>query len=246
MFFLKKLISYFILPPGIIILVLLFISYLTKGRERFASRLSFATAILLYAISIEPVKDFLYRPLDFAYKKPEVVHADVIVVLGGGTYNNKELKGSSYKRAVEGYLLYKKLGVPVVLSGGTSTGLTPESLIMKDILIDLGIDERFIYADTRSRDTLENAAYVQEICSQINCKRVVLITSGFHMRRAVRTFREFGFEVIPYPVDIRYEGIYNIYSYFPKYTTLRDSTIALREYLGILYYYVALSIIRGI
>ncbi len=246
MFFLKKLISYLILPPGIIILTLLFIAYLTRGRERFASRLSFVTAILLYAISIEPVKDFLFRPLDFAYKKPKEINADVIVVLGGGTYNNKELKGSSFKRAVEGYLLYKKLGVPLVLSGGASSGLTPESLVMKNLILKLGADERFIYADTKSRDTMENAAYVQEICGQINCKRIVLVTSGFHMRRAVKTFREFGFEVIPYPVDIRYEGIYNIYSYFPKYTTLKESTIALREYLGIIYYHVALSIIRGI
>ncbi len=246
MFFLKKLISYFILPPGLIILVLLFISYLTKGRERLASRLSFATAILLYAISIEPVKDFLYRPLDFAYRKPESVQADVIVVLGGGTYNNRELKGSSFKRVIEGFLLYKELSVPIVLSGGASTGLTPESLIMKNLLMEFGVDERFIYADTKSRDTMENAIYVQEICRQINCKRILLVTSGFHMRRAVRTFREFGFEVIPYPVDIRYEGVYNLYSYFPKYTTLKDSTIALREYIGILYYYVALNMIKGI
>jgi len=246
LFFLKKALTYFILPPGLLILILLFISYLTKGRERFASRLSFATAILIYAISIEPVKDFLYRPLESGFERPDNPQGDVIVVLGGGVYNNRELKGSSYKRLMEGFILYKSLSVPVILSGGASEGIVPEAVVMKDILLNLGVDERFIYADTKSRDTMENAAYVQDICSQINCKRIILVTSAFHMRRSVRTFREFGFDVVPHPVDLRYEGIYNIYSYFPKYSVFRDSVIAIREYLGLLYYTVALNVLRGI
>lgn len=246
MFFFKKLVGYLLLPPGILIAVFLLIAFLTRGKVRFVQVLSLLSAFLLYAISIEPVKDYLIKPLESSFKRSVNLKGDIIIVLGGGAYDAGELKESSFKRTVEAYILHKRTGAPLVLSGGSISGKVPESIIMKRLLLELGVKEKAIHADIRSRNTMENAFFVQEICKKIGCSSVILVTSAFHMRRAVRTFSEFGFDVQPYPVDFRYDGDYTIYSYIPKYSVFKDSVVALREYMGILYYNIIFGFVRRI
>lgn len=237
MFFLKKIVSYFILPPGLYILVFLLTGLLNRKR-RFVRFLSFSSALTLYLISVEPFKDLLYYPLERGLRVPERPEGDVIVILGGGTYNSGVLKPASYKRLIAGYRLHLRTGIPIVLSGGAATGIVPEAVVMKRILLDLGIDGSYIYTDTKSRDTRENAVYVKRICRDLGCGRIILITSAFHMKRALMTFRKEGLEVTPYPTDFRFEGRYNLYSLFPKHSVFYDSVIAIREYLGIVFYRV--------
>ena len=246
MFFLKKFIGHLLLPPGLLIAVFLLIAFLTRKKIRLVQVLSLLSAFILYAISIEPVKDFLIKPLESSFKRPTNLRGNIIVVLGGGIYDIGELKESSFKRTVKAYILHKRTGAPLVLSGGSVSGKVPESLIMKRLLLELGVEEKAIHADTKSKNTMENALFVREICKKISCSSVILVTSAFHMRRAVRTFSEFGFDVQPYPVDFRYDGDYTIYSYIPKYSVFKDSVAALREYMGILYYNTIFGFVRRI
>jgi len=235
MFFLKKLISYLILPPGIYIVLFLVIA--TLGRKK---KLVYMPAVLgalsMYLISIEPVKDLLFLPLERGLKQPSVVQGDVIVVLGGGAYNSGYLKASSYKRLISGFLLHRRTGKPIILSGGASIGAIPEARIMRELLVEFGVSKGDIYADLRSRDTYENAKYVKELCAQIGCSRIILVTSAFHMRRASRVFEKAGLKVQPFPTDFKFEGKYNLYSLFPKYSVFYDSSIAIREHIGTLFY----------
>lgn len=235
MFLLKKLVSYFLIPPGVYVLVFL-LAGLLSGKRRVLRYLCFLSALTLYLISIEPFKDLLYYPLEGNMKVPRNVRGDVIVVLGGGVYNSGVLKASSLKRLIAGYKLHLKTGYPIILSGGKGTGLVPEAEVMKRILLDLGVEEELVYTDIKSRDTKENALYVKRICEKIGCSKVILVTSAFHMRRASREFRKAGLRVVPYPADFRFEGRYNLYSLFPKYSVFYDSAVAIREYLGLLFY----------
>ena len=100
MFFAKKIISYFILPPGIYIVLFLLIYLLSKRKT--VKYISLLSALSLYLISIEPVKDLLLLPLENMYKKPKVLKGDIIVVLGGGAYNTGYLKEDSTKRLITG------------------------------------------------------------------------------------------------------------------------------------------------
>lgn len=234
-FFLKKLISYFILPPGIFIISFLAIYIFTK--QKIVKKLALFSALSLYLISIEPVKDLLIFPLESAYKAPQTFYADAIVVLGGGVYNNGKLKSSSYKRLITGFLLHRNMDVPIILSGGAAINTIPEASVMRELLKAFGVKEDKIFTDVKSRDTAENAKYVKEICEKkLKCRKIVLVTSGFHMIRAVNTFKKMGIEVIPYPTDLKFEGKYNVYSLFPKYSVLYDSAIAIREYIGLVFY----------
>ena len=237
MFLIKKLVSYFLLPPGIYIIAFLLIGFLSRKR-RLVKFISYGSALTLYLISVEPFKDILFYPLERGFKEPKEIKGDVIVVLGGGVYNSGVLKGRSLKRLIAGYRIHMITGNPIILSGGKGIGMVPEADVMKKILLDLGVDEDYVFVDSKSRDTWENAIYVKRICERIGCSKVILVTSAFHMRRALWTFRKAGVDAVPYPTDFRFEGRYNLYSIFPKYSVFFDSATAIREYLGLVYYRV--------
>ncbi len=233
-FFLKKLLSLILLPPTLFIILFLIIAVVSK--RKVVSLLSFFGAFGLYLLSVEPVKDMLYKPLEEAYPVPREVQADVLVVLGGGSYNTGILKEDSMKRLLTGFILHKRYNLTIILSGGASIGNLPEAEVMKQLLEELGVDKSKIFTEVRSRDTFENAKYVKEICEKHNFQRVVLITSAYHMPRAVETFMKAGLEVIPYPTDFKQDKRYNLYSFIPKMGVLNDSYKALREHLGGLAY----------
>ncbi|MEJ5173392.1 MAG: YdcF family protein, partial [Hydrogenothermaceae bacterium] len=121
---------------------------------------------------------------------------------------------------------------------------TGSSEVMKNVLIELGVDRSSIFTDVYSRDTLGNAHFTKKICDQKGFKSIILITSAYHMPRSVLTFKEAGLTVIPYPTDFKMDKRYTIYSYFPKMNVLQDSTKAIREYIGLVGYYIHLKLFR--
>jgi uncharacterized SAM-binding protein YcdF (DUF218 family) len=234
MFFLKKLITHFILPPGLLVIAFAVLGLLTK--RKLAKLIAFSFALFVYLLSIEPVKDVLYKPLEEAYPVPSKPEGDAIVILGGGAYNTGILKEDSTKRLLTGFVLHKQTDLPIILSGGASIGVLPEAEVMKGLLLTLGVDKGKIYTDVNSRNTEENAQEVKKLCERMGCRRVVLVTSAYHMRRAVLSFQKAGLEVVPYPTDFKRDMKYNLYSLLPKMGVFADSYKALREYLGLVWY----------
>lgn len=237
MFFLKKLITFFILPPGVFVVVFFLIAILRR-KQKVILTLSLSCGIIIYLLSIEPVKDFLLSPLEEKYKRPATVEGDVIVVLGGGSYNTGVLTDDSLKRLLTGFVLQKRLNIPIILSGGSAITSLPESEVMKTVLIELGVDKSKIYTDKNSRDTIGNAVFTRKMCETNRFRKVILVTSAYHMPRSVLSFKQVGLDVIPYPTDFKMDKKYNIYSFFPKMNVLQDSTKAIREYIGFLSYYI--------
>ena len=235
MFFLKKLITFLVLPPGTFILAFLLVGLLSK-KNKIVRVISFGSALLIYILSIEPTKDLLYKPLETAYPIPFNPDGDAIVVLGGGAYNTGVLKEDSTKRLLTGFIIHKQTGLPIILSGGAPMSALPEAEVMKSLLLSLGVDKGSIYTETKSRDTEGNAKEVKLLCERLRCKKVILVTSAYHMKRSVLSFEQVGLNVIPYPTDFKRDLSYNLYSFMPKMGVLADSYKALREYLGLLWY----------
>jgi uncharacterized SAM-binding protein YcdF (DUF218 family) len=234
MFFLKKLITHFILPPGLLIIAFAVLGISTK--RKLAKLLAFSFALFVYLLSVEPIKDLLYKPLEDAYPVPSKPEGDAIVILGGGAYNTGILKEDSTKRLLTGFVLHKQTNLPIILSGGASIGALPEAEVMKGLLLTLGVDKGKIYTEVNSKDTEENAQEVKKLCERLRCKRVVLVSSAYHMKRAVLAFQKAGLEVVPYPTDFKRDMRYNLYSLLPKMGVFADSYKALREYLGLVWY----------
>lgn len=248
MFFLKKLITYSVVPPGmIIILLLLSLIFLRKRLKLFV----FFLAIFIYAISIEPVKDLFIIPLEDAYKVPsvsEIKSCDAYIVLGGGINENApdidgvgQLSNDSMPRVISAYRLYMINKKPIVLSGGKVYGDKAEAQVAKKMLVSLGVKEKDIITESASKDTYENAKLVSEIAEKIKIKKIALITSAFHMKRSVMLFKKFFKDIVPYPTDYKTaRARYNVMSYMPGASNIACIAYSIKEYMGIAFYKISL------
>jgi len=235
MFFLKKFITSLILPPGILIVIFLLISMLEKKRK-FIRFLALFSALFVYLISIEPVKDMLLFPLEKSYSVSEKLNADAIVILGGGVYSSGSFTEDTSNRLITGYMVYKKTKLPVIVSGGALEGKISDAGAMAEMLKELGVEHSKIIEENKSKDTSQNASYVAEICKEKSFKKVILVTSAYHMKRAVKIFKQRGLEVLPYPADFKRSNHYNVYSFLPKFSNFALSSKAIREYIALLVY----------
>ncbi len=213
-------------------MIFLLMAVLEKKRK-FIRFLAILSALFVYLISIEPVKDLLLYPLEKNYAVTEKLNADAIVILGGGTYSLDSFTEDTSNRLLAGYRIYKKTKLPVIVSGGAVEGRIPDSAAMAEMLKKLGVESGKIIEETKSKDTAQNASYVSEICKEKNFKRVILITSAYHMERAVKIFKKTGLMILPYPADFKRSNHYNVYSFLPKFSNFAISSKAIREYIAL-------------
>jgi len=251
MFFLKKFITYWVLlPPGNLVLFLAFLAlYLRFIKRKWVSRLTFAVAVLLYLLSIKPIAVSLIYPLEHQYKVPPPAvrdECDAVVVLGGGVKPGapfldlkNDLMEDTFKRTVGGLHLYLEKHRPIITSGYSSEDKKSEAQIMADFLNYFGIPRSFLITEDKSRDTYENALFTARIVKEKGFNKICLVTSAYHMPRAVMLFHRAGIEnIIPVPVDFKSEDItpLTVYSFFPTSYWLDISAKALHEYFGLLFY----------
>lgn len=243
-FALKHIISCLLLPPGIFVLLLLAICFRSLARKRWEpGLLAFLFAAALYTLSIDTVADRLLGGLEARYAIPAEPEGDVIVLLGGGVYGGAhDLTGIGFPseemlpRIVTAVRLQRRLGVPVVVSGGkVFDHSAAEAPVVGRVLADLGVPPGKIVLEGRSRDTSENARYTKGVLDAMGGRRPLLVTSAFHMRRSVLAFGKAGVPVTPIPSGFRtWTGKPTGWTdYMPSAAALLRSTISLREYLAL-------------
>ena len=271
MFFIKKLIESILFPPGIIIFAFLLITLLSFAISKrknikpaeSAGRIfllipliSLISATCIYLLSIQPVSNMLLIPLETSYPVPSskiIKKPSAIVILSSGAYNRHTLGGDTFNRLYEGFKLYKKYHVPIIVSGGRATSTFSLAKAMKNVLVSIGVGKRYVITEDKSDDTYQNARYVLKICEKKDFKRIILVTSAYHMPRAMllfnwvkhikknknktNRFKTIKIKIIPYPADFKTDMHYNIYGYFPQLGYLLISSEALHEYIGYVYYY---------
>lgn len=247
LFALKKWITAFILPPGIVLLVLLFFSWrLWRRRLRGFAAALLLLAILLALISLPAVSDVLHNQLERDLVIPGKPRGDVIVLLGGGVHDRApDLTGTGAPgeemmvRIVTAVRLQKQLAVPIVVSGGVVyADRAAEAPIVRRFLLDLGVPDKKILVEEKSRDTIENARFTRDILQRHSFSRPILVTSAFHMRRSIEAFKRHGITVIPVPAGFKgNRGAPLIWADFlPDAGALHGTALALKEYLGLLFY----------
>ncbi|MEW6056855.1 MAG: YdcF family protein [Bdellovibrionota bacterium] len=139
----------------------------------FVSALLFLLGITLWMAG--SVYSELPKPAELG---PEYEPADVIVCLAGGR--------GRIRKALE---LYEKgYGKVLYISG------TDRQVQMKEILKELQwvgpVDESHIILENISTNTIQNAEQVTRFVSEQGLKRVLLVTSVYHVRRATYIFRK--------------------------------------------------------
>lgn len=210
MFLLKKIVTPFLLPPGIFITGLLVagVGLLFRKRGRSGAGV-LLVAGLMWMAATHPASDWLCRPLVSGFPLPQNPDGDVIVLLCGGSVPNApDLTGTgrpshgTLARTVAALRLFRMLDVPIIVSGGDVFGEgVAEALIVRRFLVDMGVPGSRIIAETQSRDTYENALFSAAICRKKGFDRPILVTAAIHLKRAVWCFAKAGLTVLPFPAD---------------------------------------------
>ncbi len=244
-YFIKFIYVTFFLPPGIFLITLLFLAgWLFYKRERAIPILLLGMTSLFYICSNFYCSDLLLHSLEYRYRPPETIRGDVVIMLGGGAtldspnlHHQGHLSGPAANRLLTCIQLYYQLNKPLIVSGGKvfqNTGR--EADIAKAILVETGIPEEKILVENQSLNTTENAKFIAAILKKHQYHHPILVTSAFHMWRAVKQFHKFGIEVTPYPTDYRTNQNLGFYgaNMVPGAEALNNFSIALKEYYGIL------------
>ena len=135
----------------------------------------------------------------------------------------------------------------IAFTGGDAGILYPsdaEATGAATMLTDMGVAPDRLILEAAARDTYENAVYLKTELDRLGLlgpgKRWVLITSAYHMPRAIASFRQAGLDVEAWPVDYRTRGRADLTRPFDKVSEgLRRVDVATREWVGLLAYRLA-------
>lgn len=255
-FILSKYIPVFLLPLGLSTALLaagLICLWKPVNRRKTAMLLILICLLALWTAGSRPVADRLISALEDGYVSREAAtypESVAIIVLGGGvtaqrTGGRNILPGRSFDRLYLGCRLFQDKKAPVVVlsGGGISWRQAPGSLLESQQMFllarELGIPEKALIRESHSRNTRENAWFTREILRGNGWSGpVLLVTSAFHMPRARACFEKLGLTVVPCPADFRSDPYKRkaALDFLPDAGALDDTTIALKEYTGMLYY----------
>ena len=233
-----------VLPPAIFVLILVGLAWRVRRKSGYCFGMALFIAAMLYLCSIQVVADELLRPLEYHYSLPREVQADAIVLLGGGTMTGApappgwsgQASDASLQRVVAALWLHRQTGLPILISGGeVFRGNGSEALVMKNVLISLGVDRQNIFCEAESLNTRQNAMYSRKILERQQWRRIVLVTSAFHMRRAVGEFANKDLTVLPYPAGyyVPNQRHRTVLDWTPSHAAMSGTGMAVKEYLGL-------------
>ena len=119
---------------------------------------------------------------------------DSIIVLGAQVLPTGEPSVQLRWRLDKALEMYGQSSCPVVVCGAKG-GQEPraEGEIMRELLIADGIPADQVYADTESMDTKQNMRNAREILAQLGCERPLVVTSDYHLPRALAIAEDAGF-----------------------------------------------------
>lgn len=239
------------LPPGILIAALVAGLVLAlAGKRKAGGIVTVLAVLLLYALSTGAMERLLLGPLESAFPALDTSQAGrsklggyTVVVLGGGLVERSPeegMKGSlgveSGKRMGYGLRLAAEYGLPLVFSGGNvypEPGMETEADAAKRYADNWGRAVSCAF-EGKSRTTRENARFVAR---DYHPARVILVTSAYHMRRAVLAFSKEGLDVLPAPTDYKLRsGLPSALDWLPDPLHFYYSCRALHEYLGLVEY----------
>ena len=250
-FWISKLV-WLVLSPDSLLLILLIVAWamVRRGAYRSARRLLGLVVVVLIAIALLPVGEWVFYPLERRFpanpKLPDRV--DGIIVLGGSEdavrsaiWNQVEM-GDAAERGLAFIMLARRYpNARLVYTGGSGSIVQQGykgSDVMKRLCEEQGLDLSRITFERLSRNTYENATYSKALVQPGPGEQWVLVTSAWHMPRSVGVFSQAGWSTIPYPVDHWTTPGDLLRINLDLAGHLRDLTIGLKEWVGLSAYFI--------
>ena len=243
-FWLSKALWTFADPANfLLLLALVGAVMLWAGALRTGRALLSAVLALFLLISVIPIGGYMLGVLEGRFPAArEPTDIDGIVVLGGAvdaaSYYERRGSGytSSFGRVVEAARLAKRHpAAKLIVAGGPE--IEPghsEAAATRALLIELGVEPERIALEVHSRNTFENAEFVKQMARPRPDEHWLLVSSAFHMPRAMGCFRAAGFSVSAFPVDFHYGS--EPMPRFDLFDGLSELKYAIHEYTGLIVY----------
>lgn len=243
MIYLHKILPTFVIPIMLVIIVILI------GLIRNKKKLIYISIGVLYIISTPIFSNNFFKIVEGnEYRKPisAIDSADAIVVLSGMLEIN-EMGDSTYiewgdpDRFFGGLDLFKaRKANKLVFTGGKmpwDNVQKTEGEVLKEYAIKNAIPQENILITKDLENTADEAKAVKQLIG--SKKKIILVTSAFHMNRAKKLFEKQGFNVVPYKIDFKTTRNKEIklLDFLPSADYLRDTETGIRELIGRLYYY---------
>ncbi|MEQ8195793.1 MAG: YdcF family protein [Rhodospirillales bacterium] len=250
MFFTLSKVFWMIADPGNLLVILMclgIVSLVFRWRRLGRFLIGFAVLACL-VIAVAPLGRSLILILEDRFPQPASLPPKVegIITLGGfaNQFVTKARGQVTFSGAVERLIELVALSrrypeAKLVISGGSGDLFrqdVKEADVLGPALDAMGVNRARVILESDSRNTHENAVMTRQLLNPKPGENWVLITSAFHMPRAVGSFRQAGWTVIPYPVDYNLEGPESIRWGFNFYGGLGALSLGLREWIGLITY----------
>ena len=257
-FWLSKLLPQLIYPLGLGLLLQLIA---IGGRNRrWALPLSITGWLVIAVPAIPVVSDALLRQLEdqaAALTPKSIPEADAVLVLGGGirpapTQGLGVEVNEAGDRLLCGVRLWKQGRAPVLITNGARVSfkpndpIAPEAVLSQQLAQELGVPASAVLLNDQARTTGEEAQRINQLAAEQGWKQLILVTSAFHMPRALASFRrQSDLEIIPVACDYRLDPQNKDQSFswqellidlVPNSGSLNQTTQVLKEHLGLLVY----------
>ena len=243
-FYLSKILVLFLSPINFLFIFMLisFFIYIFFKKNIFKYMIFF---------SFFPIGNYLIKYLEKNYVQNKIINnVDAIVVLAGSEniINTSKLKKLDLHESAERLIAFVELAnkfkdSKLIYLGGrpyiNNKNILSESEVAKIFFNNINFDSnRIIFLDS-SRNTIENLQRLSDYNKNQKLKKILLITSAFHMNRSLLIANKLKLNLIPYAVDFQSnygDNLENKWQEFSVSNNLKKIDLAFRELIG---YFVA-------
>ena len=236
----------FIAPETLLLFLLILSTGLLWTRYNKQGRILIgATVFIITLVSILPFSSWILRPLEDRFPIPKELPSvvDGIIVLAGAenvsvtaARGQPSVYDGGERLTTFAWLAHTYPDAVLLFSGGSGS-LTEQKYKPADtarkIFNQIGLDSGRVTFESDSKNTEENALNSYALIKPIPGQRWILVTSAFHMPRAVGLFRKAGWNIIPYPVDFQTTKHFSLKFDFREIGRL---SLGIREWLGLFVY----------
>jgi uncharacterized SAM-binding protein YcdF (DUF218 family)/glycosyltransferase involved in cell wall biosynthesis len=189
-----------------------------------------AVAAVFFILFYTPAVWWAAKPL-YLSEPPRPV--DAIVVFGGGVGESGQAGGGYQERVVAAVELYRAGYAPAIVFSSGFRFAMREAEVMRDLAVVNGIPAEAITLEDRAADTHDNVVFTNAILQRHGWRSILLVSSPYHMRRALLTWRTAAPDVSVVPIPVKQSLFYS-----------HAGGASLTQMGGILHEYVAIALYR--
>ena len=154
-------------------------------------------------------------------------------MFAGGVGESGKAGGGAQERIAQAVHLYKSGYAPVLILSSGYVYSFQEAEVMRALAIDQGVPASMILLERRAANTYQNVRFVDDILREHRWRRVLLVSSPYHMRRALLVWHRQAPDVSVLPTPAPQSQFYE----HARGATLEQVRGILQEYIAILGYW---------